>query len=49
MQVGAAHGAGKHLKQNLAVRGFRHGAIAEREQLARLLENHRAHQLILAQ
>jgi len=29
MQVGAAHAAGQHLKQNLVVRGFRHGAFAE--------------------
>ena len=48
VQIGAAHGAGQHLELNLAAPGLRHRAIAEDERLAGLIENHCAHDFILA-
>jgi hypothetical protein len=48
VQVSAANGARQDLELNLAVLWLRHRAFAENEGLARLIENHRMHEIILA-
>jgi hypothetical protein len=48
MQIGPADGANKHSELNLAVQRFRHWPVAEGEGFASLLENHGAHEFILA-
>jgi hypothetical protein len=48
VQIRAADGTGEHLKENLASSRLRDGPVAERERFSGLIENHRAHEFILA-
>ncbi len=47
VQIGSADGAGEHFELDLVIPGFRLGSIVKDERIARLIEDHRAHAVIL--